>query len=235
MGQGCGATGVGSGLRADAERNRLRIVEAAREVFAEEGIDAPLNEVARRAEVGIATLFRRFPTRDDLVTAVFADRMSAYAAAVERAHAEPDPWLGFCRYLEQVCAMQVGDRGFTDVMTQSFPRFRSFEDERRRSLDRFGDLVTRAQQAGRLRADFVVEDLPLLLMANAGVVSGMGDAAPDAWRRLVTYLVQAFAAETAEGPVATTQPLPEAPTPRQVARALARVQARAARGPGRAQ
>src|ERR1700712_1330894 len=89
-------------LRADAERNRRRLIEAAREVFAEHGLDASTNQIARRAGVGVATLFRRFPTRDDLITATFADKMHAYAQAIDAALADPDPWQGFCGYIERV-------------------------------------------------------------------------------------------------------------------------------------
>src|SRR6185437_11714807 len=105
-------------LRSDAQRNRDRILAAARVIFAEHGLDAPMNEIARKAGVGIATLFRRFPTRDDLVAAVFADRMTAYAAAIDVALQDPDPWHGFCEYVRTICAMQASDRGFTDVLTQ---------------------------------------------------------------------------------------------------------------------
>jgi AcrR family transcriptional regulator len=99
-----------SGLRADAERNRERVLSAARKVFAEQGLEASTNEIARRAGVGVATLFRRFPTRDDLVGAVFADKMSAYAAAIDDALADSDPWHGFCGFIERVCRMQAGPR-----------------------------------------------------------------------------------------------------------------------------
>src|SRR5215212_2780874 len=90
------------GLRADAERNRERVLAAAREAFAEQGLDASTNEIARRAGVGIATLLRRFPSRDELVGAVFADRMSAYTAASADALTDPDPWHGFCGFIERV-------------------------------------------------------------------------------------------------------------------------------------
>src|SRR3954469_13117752 len=109
-------TDTACGLRADAERNRRRLVAAAREVFAEEGLSASTNEVARRAGVGVATLFRRFPTRDALVAAAFEEKMEAYGAAVRDALDDPDPWHGFCTYLETVCAMQARDRGFADVL-----------------------------------------------------------------------------------------------------------------------
>src|ERR1700712_5423387 len=190
------------GLRVDAERNRERVLDAARKVFAEQGLDASTNEIARRAGVGVATLFRRFPTRDDLVGAVFADRMSAYAAATEDALADPDPWRGFCGYIERVCRMQSDDRGFADVLTLTFPTAKGLEEERNRSARDLGTLIDRAKASGGLRADFAHQDVPLILMANAGVVTATRDAAPEAWRRIVGYLIQAFAADG--GP-----PLPE--------------------------
>lgn len=203
-------------LRADAERNRARIVAAGREVFAERGLDVPMEEVARRAGVGVGTLYRRFPTRADLVAAVFEAKMDAYADAVKDALAEPDPWKGFCDYVERVCAMQAADRGFTDVLTMTFPSAKRFEAARARNYDGFVELIDRAKAAGRLRLDFVPEDMVLLLMANAGLIAAAGDAAPGSWRRLVGYLLQAFAVEAA-------QPLPDPPLPRQVYRALLRL------------
>lgn len=203
-------------LRADAERNRLRIVEAARRVFAEQGLDAPMNEVARRAGVGVATLYRRFPTREDLITSVFAEKMSAYARAIEDALGDPDPWHGFCAYIERVCAMQAEDHGFTDVLTLTFPTAEAFEAKRHESYVGFTELIARAKSAGRLRPDFSEEDLVLVLMANAGVVAATGDAAPGAWRRLVAYLTQAFAANHAE-------PLPPAPSGEALYRAMLRL------------
>jgi len=204
-------------LRADARRNRDRILEVAREVFAEHGLDASMNEVARPAEVGVATLFRRFPSREQLIAATFADPMVEYAALIETALENPDPWHGFCEYVRGVCAMQAGDRGFTDVLTQSFPTTKEFEAERDHAFSRFALLISRAQKAGALRHDFVAEDLPMLLMANAGVVTATHDAAPEASPRLVAYMLQAFSAEV-------TGPLPTPPTPRRMYRALHRLQ-----------
>jgi AcrR family transcriptional regulator len=202
-------------LRADAERNRARIVAAARTVFAEQGLETPTSEVARRAGVGIATLFRRFPTREDLLAATFAEKMCRYADAIDEAADNPDPWEGFCTYVTQVCAMQSADRGFTDLLTQAFPTAKSLEADRDRAFHRFTELVDRAKQSGRLRQDFVPEDLPMLLMANAGVVTATADAAPQTSDRLVAYLLQAFAADAAA-------PLPDPPTPRQMYKALLR-------------
>jgi AcrR family transcriptional regulator len=186
---------------------------AARQALAEHGLDVPMKEVARRAGVGVGTLYRRFPTREDLVTAVFADKMTAYADAVDTALADPDPWRGFSRYVERVCAMQAADRGFSHVLTLTFPMAKAFEAERQRAYRGFTELVARAKQAGRLRRDFSPEDLVLLLMANGGVVAATGDAAPEAWRRLTGYMIQAFAADHPET-------LPPAPTPAALYRAM---------------
>jgi AcrR family transcriptional regulator len=119
-----------SGLRVDAERNRQRILTAAREVFAEQGIEAPMEDVARRAGVGVGTLYRRYPTRADLVAAAFEAKMAAYADVARQALADPDPWHAFCVYVERICAMQAGDRGFTTVLTMTFPTAKRFEADR---------------------------------------------------------------------------------------------------------
>lgn len=206
----------GQGLRVDAQRNRERVVEAAREVFAQHGLDASMNEIARRAGVGIATLLRRFPTRDDLIAATFAEKMRAYSHAIDEALADPDPWHGFCAFIERVCQMQADDRGFADVLTMTFPTAKALEAERDRAANALTELIEHAKKAGRLRADFAHQDVPLILMANAGVVTATRDAAPDAWRRLVGYLIQSFAAETA-------QPLVDPPTKTQMYRALIRL------------
>lgn len=204
-------------LRVDAERNRERILAAARELFAERGLDVPIEEVARRAGVGVGTLYRRFPTREALVARAFEAKMAAYADAVAEALAQHDPWLGFCAYVERVCEMQADDRGFNDVLTITFPTHRRFEAARARAYDGFVELITRAKAAGQLRQDFVPEDLIMVLMANAGVVNATGDAAPDTWRRLVAYLTQAFAA-------AAAAQLPDPPSPGEMYRAMVRLQ-----------
>src|SRR5438876_1000315 len=142
------------GLRADAERNRQRILEAARAVFAEAGLDAPLEAIAQRAGVGIATLYRRFPTRDDLVAASFAPQMAEYAAAIDQALRAPDPWEGLCGFVERVCGMQAADRGLNDVLAGTFPTVKALEEERARAYWGFVELVRRAQAQGTLRADF---------------------------------------------------------------------------------
>ncbi|MEU2266037.1 TetR/AcrR family transcriptional regulator [Streptomyces olindensis] len=187
-------------MRSDAERNRGRIIAAARTVFGREGLNASMASVARETGVGIATLFRHFPAKEDLVAAVFADRMEAYAQATAKALANPDPWDGFSGYVWEVCAMQAVDRGFADVMTMSFPGAQALEALRAEAYQGFLKLISRAKDSGQLSEDFTSRDLVLLLMANAGVLSATGDAAPDAWRRLVAWMIQSFQAP-ARGPL----------------------------------
>jgi len=181
-------------LRSDAERNRARIIAAARTVFRRDGLAASMASVAREAGVGIATIFRHFPAKEDLVAAVFVDRMDAYADVVAAALDNPDPWHGFVGYLEAACAMQAADYGFADVLTMNFPTAKAMEGRRKEAYDGMVRLIEHAKTAGGLREDFDPSDLVLIHMANAGVVNATGDAAPDAWRRVAALLIQSCAA-----------------------------------------
>ena len=203
-------------LRRDAARNRERILTAAQEVFSEQGLHAPIEDVARRAGVGVATLYRRFPTRPELIACAFGSKMQDYSDATDQALAHDDAWEGFCWYIERVCQMQADDHGFTDVLTMTFPMSPEFQEINDRVFLRFAMLVKRAKASGRLRKDFTTEDLPLILMANAGVIGATGQTAPDAWRRLVALVLQALEAP-ARGP------LPPAPTPEQMYAAMQRL------------
>src|SRR5438874_2816423 len=190
-------TPVPRALRADADANRRRILEAARAIFAERGIDAPLDEIARRAGVGNATLYRRFPTRDVLVAAVFEARVAEYADAATEALRAPDPWAGFCQFAQRVFAMQAADRGLSDVLTMTARTTERLEELRKQAYTDFAELVRRAQAAGELRADFVPEDFILLVLANQGVLRGTGEAAPLAWQRFLALVLDGCRAERA--------------------------------------
>lgn len=198
------------GVRADARRNRERILVAARAVFAEHGIDAPMATVARRAGVGVATLYRHFPTRDALVRGAFARQMETCARALTEALAAPDPWQGFQHLVETLCAAQREERGFPAAFAAAFPQTTSHHARAREQAERdVTTLVRRAQAAGALRADFHPSDLVMVLLAHCGLVA----AAPDdeaASRRLVAYLLHSFRPGTADRPL----PPPSALTPR---------------------
>lgn len=202
-------------LREDAARNRDAVLCAARHLFAERGIDVPLEDIARCAGVGIATLYRRFPDRGALVRAAFEPKMRAYAAAARAAAEAPDPWDGFAGYVRTVCAMQAADAGFADVITLTFPATAELDRELRAATAGINDVVERAKAAGKLRADFVLQDLVIVLMGNAGVVNATSAHAPDAWQRFVAYQLDAFRATNHDE-------LPAPVSPRRLAHAMRR-------------
>lgn len=182
-------------LRSDARDNRDRILAAARATFAAAGLDVSMREIARRAGVGPATLYRRFPTKEALVTEAFAGQMAACTAVVDDGLADPDPWRGFCHVVENVCALHAQDRGFTAAFVSTFPRAIDFAAARERALRSLAELTRRAKATGKLRADFVVDDLILTLMANGGIRATSPAATAAASRRFAALLIEGFQAE----------------------------------------
>ena len=193
-------------LRSDAEQNRGRIVEVAAELFASRGLDVQMATIARRAGVGTATLYRRFPTKESLVTAVFAGKFAGCADVIAAALADPDPWRGLCSLVVEVAEAQAGDRGFSAAFLASFRDMLDFDEFRDVGLNRIAELVDRAKQSGQLRADFAVADLVLVVMAVNGIAAVVPAAAPAASRRLVAFLLTSFRAENA-GPLPPPAPL----------------------------
>ncbi|MEW2165322.1 helix-turn-helix domain-containing protein [Streptomyces sp. NPDC007084] len=200
------------GLRADALRNRQRILEAARQIFEERGLDAPLDEIAESARVGAGTLYRRFPTREALIEAVFEKQLAKVATITEEASHCEDPWVGFSTYLEQLCAAMAADRGLSELLLLKLPDSAPAAGSRERHARAMARLLHRAQEAGAVRDDLVAEDVFLFLVANDAVTQMTRCAAPHAWRRLVALLLDACRPEH-------TGPLPAAPTPLQAERA----------------
>jgi AcrR family transcriptional regulator len=217
---------AGRRLRADAARNRDAIVAVARDVFAEHGLEAPLEAIAARAGVGIATLYRRFPTREKLVAAALVEKVAEYAEAARRALAAPDPWAGFAGFVERICELQAGDRGLSDLLSMTLSADEQVEELRRTANDLLITVIDRAKAAGRLREDFVGEDLVLLLIATAAVMHVTRADAPHAWRRFVALALDAFSARGTSSPATTTRAattLPEPPSAAQLTRAMIRL------------
>jgi hypothetical protein len=134
---------------------------------------------------------------------------------IKTASGERDAWSGFCGFVESIYGMQAADRGFSDVMTMTFPTAKAFETQRDESATALGDLIDRVKATGRLRHDFVHQDVPLILMANSGVVNATRGHEPEAWRRLAGYLMQSFALNS-------PPPLPDPPARRAMFKALMR-------------
>jgi AcrR family transcriptional regulator len=202
-------------LRKDAERNRTRLLEAARQAFADQGLEAPFEEIARRAGVGIGTLYRRFPTRAALIEALFEDKAAEYVRASEAALAAGDAWDGFAGFVERICEMQAEDRGFTDVLTATFPAASGVEACRAEAHANAEKLIRRARRQGSLRKDFVAGDLIWILIANGAYLQATREIAPAAWRRYVALILQALHTEG-------TERLPPPPSDSQLVQALSR-------------
>lgn len=187
-------------LRSDALDNRERILDAARALFAAEGLDVPMRKIARRAGVGPATLYRRFPTKRVLLTEAFGDEARACHAVVEAGCADPDPWRGFCLVIEELCTLHARNRGFTEAFMSAFPDAMDVAAHRGATLNSLAGLTRRAKDAGRLRPDFVLDDLILMLRANRGINATSTAARVAASRRFAVLAIQAFHASRDHSP-----------------------------------
>ena len=170
-------------LRRDARENRERILEAAQGAFAEFGTEASVEEIACRASVGIGTLYRRFPTKDALIDAVFENHLDRIAAAAERALEEPDAWEALLGYLAFVVGLQAADRGFSEIVGSNLRNEELLARARTRLRPLVQRLIVQAQEAGELRADVVYEDISVLLWTTGRVVDATRDVAPEFWER----------------------------------------------------
>ncbi|MFG1694815.1 TetR/AcrR family transcriptional regulator [Nonomuraea sp. NPDC049309] len=193
-------------LRSDAARNRDKLLLAATEIFADRGLDAPLEHIARRAGVSIGTLYNHFPTREALLAAVLPGRLAALERITEAALADPDPWDGFVTFLEGLFTLQSQDHGLNDALTRGFTLATDVLDVCKQGFLDAERIVARAKEAGRLRADFGMPDLVTLIWAMSQVIRESMDTAPDTWRRCLSFFLDGLRAEAAH-PL-----LPGAPT-----------------------
>ena len=186
--------GAARGPRSDARRNRDALLRAARAAFAVHGLNAALEQVARDAGVSVGTLYRHFPTRIDLVQAIFTDRLEQLLAAAERAAAMSDAWAGFCLYVEASCELQATDRGFDDLAGIRLPRSSCIDAIQHRILHLGRVVVRRAQRQGTLRADITPEDLAFVTWSQGRIAQATRGIAPNAWRRYLHLILDAFRA-----------------------------------------
>ncbi|MDQ8705168.1 helix-turn-helix domain-containing protein [Streptomyces sp. LHD-70] len=184
-------------MRRDAQRNRELVLAAAREVYAEQGVEAPLDVIARRAGVGNATLYRRFPDRAALIEAVFHATLSAVIEACEEARQAEDPWAGLNGYLDRVFTVLAADRGANDLMTTGIQGVPTLEKLHVHNAETFGGLLERCRRQGLVRADAVTEDLLLSLAALGRTAPALEAAVPGSWRRPLALLVDGLRAEGA--------------------------------------
>jgi len=197
-------TGARRPLRRDARESRDKLIAAAQAEFAAHGADASLEKVARDAGVAIGTLYRHFPTRLDLLTAALRPRLQDFLDRSDLALTMEDPWEGFVAYLENLFALQAGNRGFNDFLSRRFPGNAETEGIHDLMCRQIEDVLARAQEAGRARADITQADIVNLIWSNGRILDATSDQAPTAWRRQLYLMLDAYRAERAH-------PIPEPP------------------------
>jgi AcrR family transcriptional regulator len=153
--------------RADARRNRKRVIEAARRCMAHKGLDTQMEEIARAARVGVGTVYRHFPTKDDLVEALAMARFERLAELAREALADSDPWQSFEDFMRSAARIQSEDRALSEVLT-SRPETMSHAAETVDILGLVAELIRRGQTAGKIRPDAEPRDVPMLMCALAG-------------------------------------------------------------------
>jgi AcrR family transcriptional regulator len=183
-------------LRADARRNRERVVAAAEVVFAEQGREAQMDDVARRAGVGVGTVYRHFPTKEALIEALAIDRFEKILATGKEALLNPDPWAAFEGSIWAGAELTASDRSFTEIVGELSGPMPLPEALDREMRETYGELMRRAQEAGGLRADLVFDDIPML-MCGIGMGALKAHPCPDAWKRHVAIVIDGLRAANA--------------------------------------
>jgi AcrR family transcriptional regulator len=204
-------------LRADAERNRQRLLAAAKELFATRGLDVTLDEVARHAGVGTGTAYRRFPNKDALIEALMVDRIGELGAIATECLEDPDPWNGLAGYFERALALQASDRGLKDVLFSATRGRERVAHARRALAPAVTRLVRRAVEAGVVRSDLATSDVPLVNFMLNTIVDFGRDVEPELYRRYLAIVLDGLR------PRGDLEPLPvEALTVRAFQEAMAR-------------
>jgi AcrR family transcriptional regulator len=193
-------------LRRDAARNRERILDAARELFAQRGLGVTLNDIAHHAGVGVGTVYRRFPDKAQLIEGLFEQRVETLVALGGEAVADPDPWHGLRHFLERALELLATDRGLMELVTSRPDGLERIGHVRERLQPLGTELVARARAAGRLRDDIAPEDLPLIQLMLTSVIDAAQDVDPDLWRRYLGIVLGGLATRPDREP-----PLPVGP------------------------
>lgn len=181
-------------LRRDAELNRQRIIAAAHDVFGERGLEATLDDVAHHAGVGVGTVYRRFPSKEHLVEAMFVDQFDTILKFAEEAVRAEDPWQGFVDFTWRAAELHAGDRGLREVMLSNVFGQERVAEAKAQLVPLVTQLVARAQASGDLRPDVTPTDLPLLHQMIGSVIEFTHAIQPDLWRRSLALLLDGLRA-----------------------------------------
>lgn len=188
-------------LRADAERNRLRIIAAARTVFAERGLEVSLDDVAEAAGVGVGTVYRRFANRDELIFGVFLEHLKQVHASVIAAIDADDPWEAIVELMTSLCQMMSEDRGLAAIIMQIDHANPEIEVVKGQMTQAIQALVERAKRAEVLRPDLVANDFFVFFTMLSSVAQTTQTVAPGTWRRYLDLILDAIRAEPQREPL----------------------------------
>ena len=169
-------------LRADARRNRERVLKAARAVFSAQGRDAHLEDVARRAKVGVGTVYRHFPTKEALLEALAREQFEVITQWAREAQDAAEPWAALEALVWRGAELQASDRALMEAVAEFKPSVARQSEDLRACIDR---LIDRAKEQGAVRADATGDDVRLM-MCGLGSVMQMGG---DGWRRYLTVML----------------------------------------------
>lgn len=182
-------------LRADARRNRERILRAAAEVFAESGLDASLDEIAARAGVGVGTVYRRFPDKDGLIDELFEERIAEFVQVAEECAEIEDPWQAIVAFIERASEVHGRDLALRQLILSSGGDRELVSRPRQVLAPLVGRMLERAQESGQLRPDLEVLDIPLIEVLLAQAMDLTGSVAPHAWKRMLTVVIDGLRAD----------------------------------------
>jgi AcrR family transcriptional regulator len=188
-------------LRADAERNRQRLLVAAKELFATRGLHVTLDDIARHAGVGTGTAYRRFPNKDALIEALMVDRIHEIGAIARESLEDPDPWRALAGFFERALALQATDRGLKDILWSSGHGKEQVVHARRAIAPPVNRLVARAVEAGVVRADMATSDVPVINYMLNFLIDFSRDVEPELYKRYLAIVLDGLKPRDDLGPL----------------------------------
>lgn len=206
---------TGPPLRRDAERNRRLILDHARRLYAVSGLAAGHDEIAHAAGVGVGTVYRRFPRKEDLLAALFEDQLDQVVELARGALRVADPWTALTGFLVAVLDMQARDRGLKELLLGSSRALEMSSRSQEQVAPVVAQLLARAQAAGQVRDDITVQDLALVPMQVGAVIDSARGVEPLLWRRTLALVLDGLRAR----PDITALPVPP-PSPDQFERVM---------------
>jgi AcrR family transcriptional regulator len=192
-----GELGVHRTLRADARRNREAVMLAAQRLFASEGLDAQMPDVAKAAKVGVGTVYRHFPTKDHLIAALAAAHFERLADSAREGLASSDPWEGVAGFIRSAARMQADDRGLCEVMGTR-PELMDLAAIASGLPELCEQLVKRAQRSRQLRRDLEWQDIPMIACGLGRVTQAPPPPSVGRWPRLVEIILDGLRAPGSE-------------------------------------